>query len=163
MAEGPTPEQQADYLVRKLEQTIRDNRTVKGMSFRTWQSIAREEIVNALRSWEKRHADHDRAVNRVLVVGAASLVSIGFWGAVVAVDRAYGGIAALVALVAGAALFFVTAEWGISRLGRNWVRRKRIERLGNIEDLDRRIKRMEESLRKKHERLKERMEEMGPL
>ena len=33
--DGPTPEQKAEYLVRKLEQTIRDNRTVKGMSFRT--------------------------------------------------------------------------------------------------------------------------------
>ncbi|MGE5478124.1 MAG: hypothetical protein ACM3Q1_15830 [Bacteroidales bacterium] len=163
MAEGPTPEQQADYLVRKLEQTIRDNRTVKGMSFRTWQAIAREEITNALRAIEKRHADHDRAVGRVLLVGSASLVSIGFWGAVVAVDRAYGGIAALVALVAGAALFFVGAEWGIRRLGTGYGRRKRVERLAHIEDLDRRIKRMEDAMRKKHDRLKERMEEMGPL
>lgn len=163
MAEGPTPEQQADYLVRKLEQTIRDNRTVKGMSFRTWQAIAREEIVNAIRAVEKRHVEHDRHVGRVLLVGSAALVSIGFWGAVVAVDRAYGGIAALVSLVAGAALFFVGAEWGIRRLGTGWGRRRREERLRNIEDLDRRIKRMEDALEKKHKRLKERMEEMGPL
>lgn len=163
MAEGPTPEQQADYLVRKLEQTIRDNRTVKGMSFRTWQAIAREEIANALRAAEKRHADHDRTVGRLLLVGAGSLVSIGFWGAVVAVDRAFGGIAALVSLLAGAALFFVGAEWGIKRFGAGWSKRRREERLANIEDLDRRIKRMEDALQKKHDRLKERMEEMGPL
>lgn len=163
MADGPTPEQQADYLVRKLEQTIRDNRTVKGMSFRTWQAIAREEIANALLAAEKRHVQHDRAVGRALLVGSASLVSIGFWGAVVAVDRAYGGIAALVALVAGAALFFVGAEWGIRRMGAGWTRRRRDERLSNIEDLDRRIKRMEDALKKKHDRLKERMEEVGPL
>ncbi len=163
MAEGPTPEQQADYLVRKLEQTIRDNRTVKGMSFRTWQAIAREEIVNALRAAERRHAEHDRNLGRALLVGAASLVSIGFWGAVVAVDRAYGGIAALVALVAGAALFFVGAEWGIRRVGGGWSRRRRAERLSNIEDLDRRIKRMEDALQKKHDHLKERLEKVGPL
>ncbi|NFV80458.1 hypothetical protein [Magnetospirillum aberrantis] len=163
MADGPTPEQQADYLVRKLEQTIRDNRTVKGMSFRTWQAIAREEITNAIRAVEKRHADHDRSVGRGLVVAAASLVSIGFWGAVVAVDHAYGGIAALVALVAGAALFFVGVEWGLRRVGGDWSRRRRAERLAHIDDLDRRIKRMEETLRKKHDRLKDRMEEMGPL
>lgn len=163
MADGPTPEQQADYLVRKLEQTIRDNRTVKGMSFRTWQAIAREEITNAIRAVEKRHVQHDRHVGRVLLVGSASLVSIGFWGAVVAVDRTYGGIAALVALVAGAALFFVGAEWGIRRMGGGWAQRRRQERLSNIEDLDRRIKRMEDALKKKHDRLKERMEEVGPL
>lgn len=163
MGDGPTPEQQADYLVRKLEQTIRDNRTVKGMSFRTWQAIAREEIVNAIRAVEKRHAENDRHVGRALLVGAASLVSIGFWGAVVAVDHAYGGIAALVALVAGAALFFVGAEWGIRRMGSSYNRHRREERLANIEDLDRRIKRMEDALKKKHDRLKERMEEVGPL
>ncbi|HTH18135.1 MAG TPA: hypothetical protein VL974_15870 [Magnetospirillum sp.] len=163
MADGPTPEQQADYLVRKLEQTIRDNRTVKGMSFRTWQAIAREEIVNALLAAEKRRAEHDRSVGRVLLVGSASLVSIGFWGAVVAVDRAYGVVAAGVALVAGAALFFIGAEWGIRRMGADWSTRRRAERFTNIESLDRRIKRMEDSLQKKHDRLKERMEEVGPL
>ncbi|MCR6628763.1 MAG: hypothetical protein NVV74_01140 [Magnetospirillum sp.] len=163
MADGPTPEQQAEYLVRKLEQTIRDNRTVKGMSFRTWQAIAHEEIANALRAAERHHAEHDRTVGRILLVGSASLVSIGFWGAVVAVDHAYGGIAALVALVAGAALFFVGAEWGIRRVGSGYARRKRVERFVRIEDLDRRIKRMEDALKKKHDRLKERMEEVGPL
>lgn len=163
MAEGPTPEQQADYLVRKLEQTIRDNRAEKGMSFRTWQTIAREEIANALHAADRRRVRHDRAVSRLLLVGSASLVTIGFWGAVMAVDNAYGGIAAIVALVAGAALFFVGAEWGLRRMGSDWSRRQRIERLGRIEDLDRRIKRMENALRKKHDRLKERMEEVGPL
>ncbi len=163
MADGPTPEQQADYLVRKLEQTIRDNRTDKGMSFRTWQSIAREEIVNALYDVERRHRRHDKAINRVMVVMAASLVSIGFWGAVVAVDRTYGLVAALVALAAGAAMFFAGAEWGISRLAGDWRGRKRQERLASIEDMDRRIKRMEDSLRKKQKAMQDRMEELGPL
>lgn len=163
MAQGPSPEQQADYLVRKLEQTIRDNRSVKGMSFRTWQTIAREEIVNALRAAERRRLRHDSSVGRALLVVAASVVSIGFWGAVVAFDRTYGAWAAMVALVAGAALLFVAADWGIKRAGAGWAKKKREERLANIEDLDRRIKRMEEALRKKEERLKEKMEEVGLL
>jgi hypothetical protein len=163
MADGPTPEQQADYLVRKLEQTIRDNRTVKGMSFRTWQAIAKEELVNAIRASERRHARQDRTLNRIALAGAASLVSIGFWGTVVAVDRAYGGQAALISLLAGAVLFFLAADWGLQRAGAGWSRRKRAQRLANIEELDRRIKRMEDALRKKEERLKERMEEVGPL
>jgi hypothetical protein len=160
---GPTPEQQADYLVRKLEQTIRDNRTVKGMSFRTWQTIAREEISNAIRAAEKRHVQHDRTISRALLLGAAAFVSIGFWGAVVAVDRSYGGLAALVSLGAGSVLFFIGADWGIKRASAGWSKTKRAERLANIEDLDRRIKRMEEAMRKKEARTKERMEELGML
>jgi hypothetical protein len=162
-AEGPSPEQQADYLVRKLEQTIRENRTVKGMSFRTWQAIARDEILNALRAVEKRQRDHDRTVNRLVLATAASLVTIGFWGAMVAVDRSYGGMAAIITLVAGAALLFVAADWGLGRLGAAHSGRKRRERLAGIEDIDRRIKRMEEEMRRKADRLKERMAQMDSI
>ena len=157
-AEGPTPEQQADYLVRKLEQTIRDNRTVKGMSFRTWQAIAKEEIVNAMRSAEKRRVVHDQTINRLVLVAASSLVTIGFWGAMVAVNSTFGGVAAIITLVAGAALFFVTADWGIKRMIGDFTKHKRVERLAHIEDLDKRIKRMEHDMKKKADRLKDKME-----
>lgn len=160
MRDAPTPEQQADYLVRKLEQTIRDNRTVKGMSFRTWQNIAREEIANAIRDAEKRHFDRDKGVGRLLLVGSSSLVTIGFWGAVVAVDRAYGGPAAIIFLIAGAALAFVGLDYGMRRFGTRWMARRRLERMSSIESLDRRIKRMEADMKKKHDRLKEKMEEI---
>ncbi|MBF0324331.1 hypothetical protein [Magnetospirillum moscoviense] len=163
MSDGPTPEQQAEYLVRKMEQVIRDNRTVKGMSFRTWQAIAKEEIANAIRDAEKRHVDRDRTISRIALLGSGAMVSIGFWGAVVAVDRSYGGTAALVALAAGAMLLFFAAEWGLKRASTEWSKHKRAERLANIEALDLRIKRMEAALRKKEERLKEKMEEVGLL
>ena len=163
MGDGPTPEQQAEYLVRKLEQTIRDNRTVKGMSFATWQAIAREELTNALRAVERRHVDDDRTVARTLLVGAASLITIGFWGAVVAVDHSWGGAAALASLAAGLALFVVVAQWGISRATAGWAKRSRADRLARIEDLDRRIKRLETAMQKKHDRLKDKMSEFGEL
>jgi hypothetical protein len=159
-AAGPTPEQQAQYLVRKLEQTIRDNRTVKGMSFRTWQAIALEEITNAMKAVEKRQVVHDQTINRLVLVAASSLVTIGFWGAMVAVNSAYGGVAAIITLVAGAALFFVTADWGIKRLSADYNKHKRAERLAHIEDLDKRIKRMEHDMKKKAEWLKDKMEEI---
>ncbi|CAA7621049.1 conserved hypothetical protein [Candidatus Terasakiella magnetica] len=158
--EGPTPEQQADYLVKKLEQTIRENRTVKGMSFRTWQAIAREEIVNAMRDVHRRQVVYDQTVNRLILVAASSLITIGFWGAMFAVNRAYGGIAAIIALVAGAALFFVTADWGIKRFSADYNKTKRVERLAGIEDIDKRIKRMEADMKKKAEWLKKKMEEI---
>ncbi|RAU21107.1 hypothetical protein CU669_15245 [Paramagnetospirillum kuznetsovii] len=160
MADDPTPEQQTDYLVRKLEQTIRDNRTVKGMSFRTWQAIAREEILNAMRSNEKRRQVHDQTVNRLILVAASALVTIGFWGAMVAANSAYGAVAAVVTFVAGAALFFVTADWGIKRFISGYAKEKRVERLAHIEDLDKRIKRMEHDMDKKAKWLKEKMEEI---
>lgn len=162
-AEWPTPEQQADYLVRKMEQTIRDNRTVRGMSFATWQAIAREEIANAIRSAEKRQQVHDRTVSRLALVAASALVTIGFWGAVVAVDRAFGAAAGLAALGAALALFIVGADYGLKRATSNWDSKRRSERLTKIEDLDRRIKRMEQELQKKHDRLKDKMDEVGPL
>ncbi|HSV29729.1 MAG TPA: hypothetical protein VLL76_09215 [Candidatus Omnitrophota bacterium] len=162
-AEGPTPEQQADYLVRKLEQTIRDNRTVRGMSFATWQAIAREEIVNAMRGAERRRLVHDRTVSRLVLVASSALVTVGFWGTVFVVDRSYGLPAALAALGAGSALLFVLADWGIKRATTGWSKKARDERLGRIEDLDRRIKRMESDLKKKMDRLKDKMDEVGPL
>jgi len=162
-AEGPTPEQKADYLVRKLEQTIRDNRTVKGMSFRTWQAIAREEIINAMREHEKRQLRHDQTVNRLVLATASSLVTIGFWGAMVAVNSAYGGVAAVITLVAGAALFFVTADWGVKRFVSGYNKEKRAERLAHIEDLDKRIKRMEHDMKKKADRLKETQAKLGEI
>jgi hypothetical protein len=162
-ADGPTPEQKTDYLVRKLEQTIRDNRTVKGMSFRTWQAIAREEILNAMREHEKRQRREDQTINRLVLVTGSSLVTIGFWGAMVAVDHAYGLVAAAITLVAGAALFFVTADWGIKRFVSGYNKEKRAERLAHIEELDKRIKRMEHDMRKKAERLEKTKEKLGEI
>lgn len=80
-----------------------------------------------------------------------------------AVDRTFGGWAALVSVLAGACLFFIAADWGIKRASAGWSKRKRQERLANIEDLDRRIKRMEEALRKKRRPPQGKMEEVGLL
>lgn len=161
--DGPTPEQQADYLVRKLEQTIRDNRTVRGMSFATWQAIAREEIVNALRGSRRRIIVNDRTTNRLVLASTATIVTAGFWGAVLVVDQSYGGAAALAVGAVGLALLMTGADWALKRLAGGWAKAKREERLTNIEDMDRRIKRMEADMKKKETRLKDRMDEMGPL
>lgn len=156
---GPTPEQQADYLVRKLEQTIRERRGSDGMSFRSWQAIAREEIANALRDAERRRRGWDRVVTRLILTTAATLTTIGFWGALVAIDRGRSGLGAIVALVAGLALLFAASDWGLARLSAAHADRRRRERLVAIEDLDLRIKRMETNLRRKAEQLEEQVEE----
>lgn len=161
--DGPTPEQQADYLVRKLEQTIRDNRTVRGMSFATWQALAREEIINALRASRRQVLVNDRTTNRLVLATAATMVTAGFWGAVLAVDRSYGGAAALALAAMAVLLLAALGDWALKKLAGGWAKAKREERLTHIEDLDRRIKRMEADMKKKENRLKDRMDEMGPL
>ena len=161
MAGDPTPEQQADYLVRKMEQTIRDNRTAKGMSFATWQTIAREEIINVLRAAERRNGVHDRLVARLVLVSASALVTIAFWGTLVTINQSYGLVAGIITMVAGAALLFVGADYGIRRAIAGYSKQKRGERLANIEDLDRSIKRMENRMQKKRDQMKEKMEEMN--
>ena len=156
---GPTPEQQADYLVRKLEQTIRDKRTVNGMSFATWQAIAREELTNALKSSERRHSRHNQIMNRLIMVSAAAVVTAGFWGAAVAINRDYGLMAGMALMLAGGALLFVVGDWAINRATIGYANRKRGQRLDNIEDMDRRIKRMEADMKKKLDQMKDKMEE----
>lgn len=40
---NPTPEQRAEFIVRELEEFIRKNRTVGGMSFSEWQDMAKKK------------------------------------------------------------------------------------------------------------------------
>lgn len=160
MAEGPTPEQQADYLVRKMEQTIRDNRTVQGMSFATWQTIARTEITNVLRESERRLIVNDRTIVRLTLVATTAAVTVGFWGTLVVVNRTFGVVADVITMVAGAVLFYAAANYGIWRASIAYGKHKRRERLSNIQELDRSIKVMENTMQKKRDQLKEKMEEI---
>jgi len=158
MADGPTHDQQADYLVRKLEQTIRDNRTVRGMSFRTWQALAREEILNALKDGDRRRVNDERTMARVVLGASSAVVTIGFWGAAVVVDHSWGFVAAMASGTAAACLLLLAAHWGIERAMGSWAKKARELRLSGIESLDRRIKRMEAEMTRKADRLKDKME-----
>jgi hypothetical protein len=96
------------------------------------------------------------------MVVASALVTIGFWGAVVAADRASGLLAAIIVGVAGAALLFALADWGLGRLLGGEADRLRRRRFASIEDLDRRLRRMEHEMTRKAEWLKEKMDEIVP-
>jgi len=159
---GPTPEQQAEYLVRKLEQTIRERRGADGMSFRSWQAIAREEIANALRDAERRQRGWERIVTRLVLTAAAALTTIGFWGALVAVDHSRSGLAAIISLVAGLALLFAASDWGLARFSAARAGFRRRASLAAIEDLDLRIKRMEAALRRKADKLEDEVAASSP-
>ena len=157
----PTPSQRADYLVRKLENFIRDGKTEKGMSFKTWQALARSELTNAFAELERRtvRRDQDIAAKRIILVGVSTVVTIGFWGAVVAIDHRFGGLAAMICTGAGVLFLGVVAELGFRRLAiryRTLAREKSFER---VADFDKQLRRLETEIWLKLKRAKENAEE----
>src|SRR5271154_6479764 len=94
----PTPSQRAEYMIRQLESFIRDKRTDKGMSFKTWQVMAHAELTNAFIEHERQmlRVRQDRLGRRILLVSCAAIVTIGFWGAVVTLDHHFGLLAAAI-------------------------------------------------------------------
>ena len=153
----PTPQERADYVVRKLEQFILDGKTTeKGMSFRTWQAMARAELGNAFADIEQRKLQRqaDITVRRILMVGATALVTIGFWGAVMAVDRRYGAVAAILLAVAGLVVAAMALELVLRRAMNRIKLQRRKAALGRIEDFDRQLKLFEAELKRKIDKAK---------
>src|SRR5271156_1348592 len=108
----PTPAQRAEYMIRQLENFIRDKRSEKGLSFKTWQTLAHAELTNAFTEHERRllQLRQDRLGRRLLLVAVSAVVTIGFWGAVVSIDHHFGLLAAAIMTGAGIALIFVLGE-----------------------------------------------------
>lgn len=147
----PSPQQRADYVVRKLEHFIREGKSEHGLSFKTWQAMARAEIANAFADIEERQARHraDLTMRRMLIVGAAALVTIGFWGTVLAVDHRYGELSAVLLIIAGLVLAALAIELGLRRTLNRLTQRRRNSALGRIEDFDRQLRKLEAEIRQK--------------
>jgi hypothetical protein len=150
----PSPQERADYIVRKLEQFIRAGKSEGGLSFKTWQALARAELANAFADLEQRRARQraDLTMRRILVVAASSLVTIGFWGAVLAVDHRYGQVPALLLFVAGLVLAAMAMELGIRHALGRLERRRRRAAFGRIENFDRQLQQLEAEIRRRSEK-----------
>jgi len=147
----PTPQDRADYLVRKLEQFIRDGRTVRGVSFRDWQAMARAELANSFAEVDRRRIEiqKDLAMRRLLLVAAFTLVTIGFWGGVMALDKGRDWLAALIMLGAGTILLGYAGDFGIRRLWNRGAAKQRKQRFERIEGFDRQLRQLEAEIRQK--------------
>ena len=153
----PSPQERADYVVRKLEQFIREGKSARGLSFKTWQALARAELANAFADIERRQLvkGADLTMRRIVTVGAVSLVTIGFWGAVLTVDRRYGPVAALLLFTAGLVLAAVALEFGLRRALSRLERKRRRAAFGRIEDFDRQLKQLESQIRRQVEQARD--------
>jgi hypothetical protein len=145
----PTPQDRAEYIVRKLEQFIRDGRTVRGVSFRDWQAMAKAELINSFAEVEQRKQEirRDVSARRLLLVTSSTLVTIGFWGAVMAFDHGRGLLAALVMLASGTILLFFGGHFSVRRLWRRGSAKERQQRFERIESFDRLLKQFEAEMR----------------
>ncbi|HAD87247.1 MAG TPA: hypothetical protein DCG48_07785 [Rhodospirillaceae bacterium] len=155
---NPTPEQRAEYIMMRLEQFIREGRTIgEGMSFKQWQAMAKTEIAIAVAAAQNEVQKDDPVTRRLLFMTAACLTTIGFWGTAVSLHKTAYLVGALVCGGAGLLLIAIAGEWRF----RKWKRKKdaelRIERLANIEALNKRIKGLERALEKEEKMLEKKL------
>lgn len=154
----PSPEQRAHYIMMRLEQFIRDGRTIdEGMSFKQWQAMAKAEIAVAIAAAQNEVQKDDPVTRRLLFMSAACLTTIGFWGTAVSLHKTAYLVGALVCGGAGLLLLLCVGEWRFKK----WRRRKdaelRVERLANIEVLNKRIKGLERALEKEEKMLEKKL------
>lgn len=156
----PTPQQRAEYLVRKLENFIRDGKSARGMSFKTWQAMARAELTNAFADLDQRLlcSRHDATVKRLVVMGTTTVVTIGFWGTVVVVDHRFGMLAAWICAAGGVLLAGVVGEIAFRRLATRYKTVARQKGFERIEDFDQQLKRLENEIWLKLKKAKEKAE-----
>ena len=165
---NPAPEERADFVVRRLEQFIRDGRTMaEGMPLSKWQEMARVEIANAIVESEVDNQDDDQVTKRLLFTVGSGFSTIGFWGALWAYEKVDYLISAFVCGLSGFIMLAIALEWRIRKLFKSHkanVRQKTVRRCG---DLTKRIKKLEAELNKeaekKEETLRDRIDVMNEL
>ncbi len=157
---NPTVDERADFVLKRIEQFIRDGRTIgEGMSLKRWQDMARFEISNALLEAENAHQEDDVVTKRLLFTMGSALITIGFWGVVFAFDKADYLVTALISGIAGFWLMAVATEWRFRKFWKARKARRRAQALKRVEGLTRRIKKMERELKKEEKDLKKKLKE----
>lgn len=158
----PTAAQRAEYMIRQLENFIREKRTDKGLSFKTWQALAHAELSNAFLDHERAllKMKQDRLGRRILLVGSSAVVTIGFWGTVMIADQHFGLLAAAILTAAGAALAFIGGEMATRKLVSHYRDRSREKNFDRIRDFDEQVKKLEKQMWLKLKKTKEEAEKL---
>lgn len=154
LTDNPSPDERAEYVIMRLEQFIREGRTFdEGMSFKIWQAMAKTEIAIAVAEAELGQQKDEGVTRRLLFTFAAALVTIGFWGTAVSLHKVAYLAGAVVIGLAGLILLGVAGEWRFRKWSQVRQANKRRKALARVEDLNRRIKRLEHDLEKEEKRL----------
>ncbi|NVK18243.1 MAG: hypothetical protein HWE30_06080 [Methylocystaceae bacterium] len=162
MAHEPTPEERAEYIVKRLELFIRENREpFKGMNFNKWQQLARVEIANSMKDIEKTHQTEDQISRRMLFIIGSSIATIGFWGVAAAFGKLDYMLAGMICLIAGIVVLAHAGEWAGRKALKKAARAKRERSYRNAVSLDRQIKQMEKDLKNKANELEKTLTAMG--
>jgi len=159
----PTASQRAEYMIRQLENFIREKRTAKGLSFKTWQALAHAELSNAFLEHERTmlKIKQDRLGRRILLVGSSAVVTIGFWGVVVMVDHELGILASAILTAAGATVAFIGGEMATRKMVSHFRDTAREKSFDRIRDFDDQIKQLEKKMWLKAKKTKEEAEKQG--
>ena len=154
LSDNPSPDERAEYVILRLEQFIRDGRTFdEGMSFKIWQAMAKTEIAIAIAEAELGQQKEETVTKRLLFTFAAALVTVGFWGTAVSLHKVGYLVGGIICGLAGLVLMGVAGEWRFRKWRLNRQASKRRRALARVEDLNRRIKRLESDLEKEEKRL----------
>ena len=152
LREHATPEERAQCVIMRLEQFIREGRAIDaGMSFKKWQAMARTEIAIAIAEAENSQDQGEINSRRVLFVAAAAMITIGFWGTAVSLHHVTHLLAGIICAGAGAVLLFVIGHWRFRKWNNRRNAKERAKRLKRVENLNKRIKRLEMELVKEEE------------
>lgn len=163
---APAPDERAEVVVTKLERFIRENRSASaGVSFRSWQAMAKQEITDAIRAVEGRQARESRTLDRLVLLAGAALSTIGVWGVALAIGQAPDRVlAAGLVLFAGLVVLWIMGALGLrSPIGRVKDARRRAA-LARVDDLHRQVRRLESDLKSRAKKLREERDAMdeGP-
>lgn len=157
----PTPEEQAEVVVMRLERFIRDHRVTssKGMSFRKWQDMAKSEIADMLRDAESRNARDSRFVERALMILGVGLSTVGLWGTALAIQMAPDRVIAGGLTLLGGLMIL----WGLGMLGlrspfRQIQASSRKLAMVRVRSLNRKVSDLEHALKKRHKALEKELE-----
>jgi len=161
MGKNPTPEERAHVIIKRLEKFIREGRTERGgIPFKRWQELAVYEVCNAIRDAERHWRGDQRFLTRGLTIGAAALVTIGFWGTVFASQQAPDRqTAAVILITAGGVIFAVLAAWGIKRVDKYYQSTRRLDHFRRIFHFDRQLAQLDQDLERRLKELEETLQE----
>ena len=159
---NPTPHERAELVVRRLEDFIRKGRTEDGgINFRKWQEMAAVEVADAIRDAERYLRSDQRFWTRSMSVGAASLLTIGVWGTVLAADAtADRQMTALILIITGILLLGLVSIWAVRRMDHYYKKGRRRYHLKRIIDFDRKLATLDKEMENRIRNLQESLREM---